>query len=251
MEKDYAKFIPPKKRSQSKTKGSAYFFIFLFVMVLLGAGGGYFLYVKQPAALFSKEVALLAHKKNLLNVKPVKKLTQANAAQAPEVQFDFYSELPNMQVTFSEPGAVAKSLTQLKAPSTVKIEEINSPEIKTASIKAEDIDELPELNAAAPASRATNQPDIFNTDELKTLLDAESQSSAAAHYVIQLGVFESEAAAARLLAAINAVGFEGNVVKSPSGYRVQQGPYASKELAKLTQQRLQKRGIISIIRKLA
>jgi cell division protein FtsN len=248
MAKDYAKFIPPKKRPQSKSKGSAYFFIFLSVLVLLGAGGGYFFYAKQPA-LFSKGFALLTHKKIPPAVKPVvKPLAQASA---PEVQFDFYSELPNMQVTFSEPGVVTKGLTQIKEPTAAKTADSKDPELKTAGIRAEDIDELPELNAPAPAtSSAAKQPDIFNTNALKSLLDAESQT-AGSQYVIQLGVFESLEAAQRLLAAINAVGFEGNVIKSPNGYRVQQGPYGSKELAKLTQQRMQKRGIISIIRKTA
>jgi cell division protein FtsN len=244
MAKDYAKFIPPKQRSQSKSKGSAYFFIFLLAMVLLGTTGAYFLLAKQPTAIFSKGMALLTHKKDPQAVKPVVKIAQS--VKPPEVQFDFYSELPNMQVTLSEPSLVAKGLTELKDPVVVA----KTESIKPETIKAEDIDELPELNDSTHALTVPKQPDIFNTDELKSLLDAENHS-ASGQYVIQLGVFESQAAAARLLEAINAVGFEGNVVKSPSGYRVQQGPYASKELAKLSQQRLQKRGIISIIRKTA
>ncbi len=260
MAKDYAKFIPPKKRPQSKSKGSAYFYIFLSVLVLLAASGGYLLYAKQPA-VFSKSLALLIHKKIPAVGKPaVKKVA---LAEPPAVQFDFYSELPNMQVTFSEPGVVTKGLTQIKEP--VKTADLKVSEIKTAVVKAEDIDALPELNApGATLNSAPKQPDIFNTNELKSLLDAENQTpgnqtgnqslgnlSAGAQYVIQLGVFESQAAAQRLLEAINAVGFEGNVVKSPSGYRVQQGPYGSREIAKLTQQRMQKRGIIAIIRKIA
>jgi cell division protein FtsN len=114
-----------------------------------------------------------------------------------------------------------------------------------------EITPAPGVEEHAPLTR---QPVIFNTADLGALLAAENTAQTS-QYVIQLGVFESEEAAHRMVAAINSVGFEGSVVKTQQGpqerFRVQQGPFASRELAKMTQQRMQKRGIISIIRKIA
>jgi cell division protein FtsN len=146
-----------------------------------------------------------------------------------------------MQVTLSEPSEAIKGLSQLKNPTVAKAPVTNP-------IPAVVMD-----NTAKP-------PVIFNTDELKSLLEAEvtpaaPTASASSQYIIQLGVFESESAAQRLLEAVNSVGFEGNIVKTEHGdqslYRVQQGPFETRDLAKLTQQRMQKRGIISLIRKIA
>jgi cell division septation protein DedD len=252
MAKDYAKFIPPKQRpSKTKARGTEYFFILLLVLVICSAGG-YFIFASptktfaagtENTTFLSKALALVKHKKTVAIAKPAAK-KMAEASDTPSVQFDFYSELPSMQVTLSTPSEAVKGLSQLKNPTAVKAASANT------------IPAVAMVNAAKP-------PVIFDTNELKSLLEAEVTPatpaaptvSTASQYIIQLGVFESEPAAQRLLEAINSVGFEGNIVKAESGdqpmFRVQQGPFESRDLAKLTQQRMQKRGIISIIRKIA
>ena len=241
MAKDYAKFVPPKQRySQEQPKVAEYFFIFLLVLVICGASG-YFLFQKKfvdgDSPLARAMVFLHLKKPAVITVAKIipKKLVKSNSPDQPQVQFDFYSELPNMQVTLSEPAQGAKGMAQLITTPKPKISETPAVEVTPAAVK-------PTV--------------VFDSSDVDNLLASEtgitSHASNSTAFYIQLGVFESETGAKRLLEAIQSVGFDAHVAKSLFGnrtlYQVTQGPYETRELAKMTQQRMQKRGIISIIR---
>jgi cell division protein FtsN len=252
MAKDYAKFVPPKQRyTQQKPKGAEIFFIFLLVLVICAASG-YFLFQKNlhGSPILTDRTLVFLHLKKAPPKPVVVKLAKNTINKTPaepQVQFDFYSELPNMQVTLSEPAQGVKGLTQL-IPAKPKVIAAADPVSEPANLAQGTLD----------APLANKHSVIFNTAEVDNLLEAETRPVTSAHtqpYVIQLGVFESETGAQRLVEALKSVGFEPEIVKiTLSGremYQVTQGPFSNRELAKLTQQRLQKRGIISIIRQTA
>jgi cell division protein FtsN len=201
----------------------------------------------------------------------------ASHSDAEPVRFDFYNALPNMQMPVENlqppvpaappPASVAvvsdtpatsaatppdatpetPSLPQTEeAPPTTAAAEPTVPEsapVTTAAITTPD-------TAAVTPVVATAATPVFNAKEITDLLAAEQGLT---RYVVQLGVFQTEVAANRLRDAIASVGFPVRVVKSKQGnhriYSVQQGPYDTAALAKSTQQRLAKRGIISTIQK--
>jgi cell division protein FtsN len=244
-------------------------------------------------SLFAKLVALVHHKKPTA-VDPklaANKKAAVTDGQPQPVHFDFYDELPNMQMPAedSQPSSVASAPAPTPKPALPE----SVAEAPSASAEPEVANATPPTNpgqpaapiatvaeakpaqpvpvsaaqsvavnatqpSATPAPRlatakpvaSTAAPRIFNPEEVSDLLAAEHGVS---RYVIQLGVFQSEEAANRLREAIVSVGFDAVVVKVKEGnhksYHVQQGPYATAELAKVSQQRLEKRGIISIIKK--
>jgi cell division septation protein DedD len=62
-------------------------------------------------------------------------------------------------------------------------------------------------------------------------------------YVLQLGVFNNEAAAAQARVSLLLAGVEVDMVKNPEGYCLQQGPYIDLAQAKLARQRLETKGM--------
>jgi cell division septation protein DedD len=249
MPKDYAKFVPPKSRQANQSKWPVVLIAAVFFVLAAGVVSGIYFYSKNSAATsawFDNFIAALHHKKN--NAKPAP-THLANAAEnkSQGVRFDFYEQLPNMQMPTD----------------ATEIANVPPPVIMTPA-------KIAPMVVAAPAN-------VFNPDEVTQLLDAEQPKPAKpqvtvkpvavpvpaphpveaeitlppAHFIIQLGEFETETAAKGLLQAINSVGFEAQVVKiSREGrkiYKVQQGPYISMALAMQSQQRMQKRGLISTI----
>src|SRR3990167_6707576 len=95
---------------------------------------------------------------------------------------------------------------------------------------------------------------IFSHEVLeRDLHDSVSDHKEIARYYIQLGTFEEASGAARLRVALLDAGFTTQVIKISSGqrimYRVQLGPYVSQSQVRTMQQRMQKRGITSVIYK--
>jgi cell division protein FtsN len=259
MAKDYAKTVVAKSRSPKQSRWRVEYIVIILVLVVGFTLGAYFFYQhamqktqaqvdaqsstqSSPHSWLSKLALLLEHhKKTAALSKTTKTVAMETDHQPPSVHFDFYNELPSMQVTAS---SLASSNSMHSMPVAPKV--VSHPDTEENK------------PAAAPA--------IFNADEVSNLLSAETQSVPDAktkiaavrpnqQYMIQLGAFETEQGANRLLAALSDVGFQAKIVKgNHSGkplYHVQQGPYSTFELAKSNQQRLKKRGIDGMIRKIA
>ena len=290
MAKNYAKFVPPKSRSRKKQwRTEVVVAIFLVVTGVLAFGS--FLYVERSqgaggqhlAAVFSKLVALVHPKKITVPEKQTPAKSVAVAKSGPEpVHFDFYNELPNMQMPAEDQQTVASSTPPpkvtpaapteappaLPAPVVAAAQPSSAVDEPVAVATAAPVADAAMVAAAKPAQVPVPQPaapvkaappviakipppaPVFNPEEVSNLLAAEHGLQ---RYVIQLGVFQSQAAARQLREAIMSVGFDVVVVAVKQGnhkvYHVQQGPYESAALAKLSQQRLEKRGIISVIQK--
>lgn len=158
--------------------------------------------------------------KGLANETVAKKKTispQKNDAPKP-LHFEFYTALPNMQVTPSQPALEAKQA---------------------------------EIKVVADKKIAASQPKaIVSREELeKELSDHFKQT-----YIVQLGVFRTSAAAYRYHQTAIQSGFNASIVKLRAAekeiYRVQMGPFFNKVDAKGAQQKLQKQGMDSIVLKM-
>jgi cell division septation protein DedD len=261
MAKDYAKFVPPKSRSTKKNTWHAGH-TFAFMFVLLGVlASSYVVYavkaqttgtnVERMSVVWSKITTFVQHKKLALKTIPV--TVVANNAPPP-VRFDFYNELPNMQMPVDDSQNVASApppppLSPSK-PMPVAVSEPQPVPQDTAPVIPVAI-----KNKPIDATASVEKPAI-NADDVGDLLAAEHPAEQIVErYVVQLGIFQSEEAANKLREAITSVGFEATVVKVAHGkqkfYHVQQGPYENVASAKLSQQRLGKRGIVSVIQKLS
>jgi cell division protein FtsN len=244
MPKDYAKFVPPKSRLHHPQKFPVILaaVVGLFLLAIVSAGVYFFTRDADVRADFYLKMTDLVHHKKTV-AKDAQQVASAEAAKPQTVRFDFYEQLPNMQMP-TDAAAIPSAPAPFVAPAP-----------KLASIPAPTV-------AANPApSRAA----IFNPDELTHMLEAAQPKARPAtvvtavpqpaspheRFTVQMGEFSTDAAARGLLDAIKSVGFDARVVKiSRSGrtiYQVQQGPYDSMVLATQAQQRMQKRGLISTI----
>jgi cell division protein FtsN len=266
MPKDYAKFVPPKSRLNLPHRWPVKLAVVVaVVLVLAGLGGYYYIATSMPEQgdFMGKLNALIHHKK--IPGKEVAKLASAQPAQPRTVRFDFYEQLPNMQMPAdnpmitSSPAPVATSVLtttpELTAQPPVPMP---IPAARVAPVAR------PVAQSAPPHTPAAPAPAAFNPEELTHLLETEHPkpapvtpvitapaTQAANHYIIKMGDFDTESGAKGLVSAINSVGFDAKVVKISRGgrtiYQVQQGPYESMALASQSQQRMQKRGLISTI----
>jgi cell division protein FtsN len=245
MPKDYAKFVPPKSRRAEEKNVPVKLFAFIFVVLLAGVLGGVYLYAKNPAAgsAWLKDV----------NKPAPNKLTTAE--EKPQVRFDFYEQLPNMQIpTDANEIASVPPPAAIMSPAKIAPMVISSP---TNSFNPDEVTQLLEAEQTKPAVikplKTVSPPAAVAVAKAPALAADAEIPLPAERYVVQLGEFDSEPAAKALLQAINSVGFDAQVVKiSRAGhkiYKVQQGPYLSMSLALQSQQRMQKRGLISTILK--
>lgn len=144
----------------------------------------------------------------------VKKIAISEKKPALPVHFEFYTALPNMQVTVDSPESVTQAVNQ--------------------------------IHQAKPETIANA---VTNAGELEQQFE---QALAQSHYVIQLGVFTSAEAAERYKMLLKNKGFSVVVIrltKKKITYRVQLGPFLNKDQAYLTQHELQKQGFGGIVRK--
>jgi cell division protein FtsN len=71
----------------------------------------------------------------------------------------------------------------------------------------------------------------------------------AEHYSLELGVFKSQAEASEARVSLLFAGIEAEIVKDKTGYRLQHGSYIDKKQARMAQVELQRKGVVSVIRK--
>jgi len=237
--------------------------------MILGSVGlaGYAYYAKTGKSLMADRYSVnsllskvtapfQAHDHSVM--KPVLKTVAKKPATEktePTVQFDFYDELPNIQMAVSTTSNIVTAERSVK-PDVVaaKLDKIPDAILKPMPVIAK------KLVKQQPASiiAQVKKPDLFSANEVSQLLASENDLVTPVNspaYLVQLGVFETAKAAELLRDAISSVGFDARVVRVQIShrqlYQVQQGPYETKQLALQSQQRLQKRGIVSVILKSA
>ena len=262
MPKDYAKFVPPKSHPAPTSKVSLALLIGgIVALALLASGTLYYLISTrdpaQPSPALVRITEFFQHKKTQL--KDAAKLADDQPPKPQSIRFDFYEQLPNMQMPID-------ASVLARAPTPLNSVVITPPPAAKAALK-------PELAAPAAATKpvkiaaanpvttakAATVPS-FNPDELTNLLETVQQRSKTLppaalgvneRFLLDLGEFNTEFSAHEMLAAIKSVGFVARVVKVAHGnrtlYQLQQGPYESMLLALQAQQRMQKRGLISSV----
>lgn len=293
MAKDYAKFVPSRPKQAKKAgwrKVIAPVFILFFLTSVVA---GYFTYQKKSAdvapnpkaeAFAAKITALFGrHKKETPTDEKTKPKAAALAQNevAPPVQFDFYSELPKLQVTLPETAPAAAPPRMNKpannVPPVAAVAKAQPQVAENSALASAEIKSQPEL---VPAEDSPEPQSVFKPEELDQILahdetaapktapakiaPAKTTTKIAApkvvttkadQYLLHLGSFDTQKAAKIWCAALIEVGFRADIIKGNQGghviYHVRQGPFANAALAKVSQQKLQRRGIASsVIKKL-
>jgi cell division protein FtsN len=215
MAKDYARYTVKSKKRLTEKGWYHRLLLIIFLLCLVSAMLLGWYAVKNKRLDFSKKnlidwvtqmKTLLSHKKVMslpfTKTKPIK-----SAKQELEVQFDFYTELPKMQVTLPETEKIASKPLIMEYSST----------------------------------KDPRKKDLSNEHN-------EGQ------YVLQMGIFKSEPAARQMQISLLLTGFDAQIVKSMAAnhafYRIQQGPYPTIARAKIIQQQLQNKGIVSLVKKI-
>jgi len=152
--------------------------------------------------------------------KAVTKTPQPQAsAKNDEIQFDFYTELPSMQVNMPA-SAQLKSVVKTVQADHLATQIDDSIKTVMARKLAADIKDIKDINKKAPLQ-----------------------------FILQLGEFSQQVNASQLRLSLLLAGIETEVIKLPEHkFRVQQGPYASERQAKLAQNRLSRKGFESSIK---
>lgn len=233
--KDYAKRNRYKKKPASDKKRGQFEIMLAGFAIFIGAIG-YWVHVHRMAdatemaqqqgantTWAAQLKAIFTHKTP--EIPAEKKLLASNNAHADAnegVKFDFYTQLPAMQVNVPPVSAA-------KAPPVVSSDKLTA-----------DIDRS-----------------IKEAHTTKSQIDRHDGNPATSKqpYVIQLGIFKDRMAAKELRVSLLLAGVDADVVKitvqNQDNYRVQAGPYVSTKAAKLAQQKISRKGIESIILKLA
>jgi len=220
MSKDYAnkKMFTHRHRPQHERRFFPLIGAMFAVVCLLGAIG-YAFHVHRP--IFAKEhfAAWVSQAKVIMSRKdktPIK-TTPPASAQHDEIQFDFYTELPNMQVNF--PASAQSKLFSITAA--------RKPVNKLAG-------QIDESIQSAIAQHKANS----------TKLTPQSPQ-----FTVQIGEFKDPLNASQLRLSLLLAGIETEVVKiAAHTYRVQKGPYTSERQARLFQRQLSKKGFESTIK---
>lgn len=219
MRKDYAKniFIAQRRSNKRSTRFSAIVIVFLTAFVI--STSAFWIYkhngIKESMTIVVSELKTLMGRKNsdpLKTTKTAVNPANANTEDKP-IRFDFYTELPKMQVN------VPNDASQ-KNPSS-----------------------SPAVNSARPGALAFTGA---------TSLDKKSKAAPPTNqFILQLGVFKDEISANQLRLSLLLSGIETDVIKLENRtYRVQKGPFASTNQAKSMQRRLNKKGFDSDVRPL-
>jgi cell division septation protein DedD len=226
MRKDYAKYTfstkqPPKKPGQWQWYSVG------ALVVCVGLFVGWFYIHKQGATTKAVWSSWLHHNNTLNNKeKSIEKVVAEAKSTPPLPHFEFYNELPDMQVTLP---VIAESQPIVEARANPSVEEVvattASPEPKAVAQS---------VTPSSPMPVATNTPPTKG------------------NYLLQVGAFRNESAASQVRLSLLLAGFEANIIRTQAGnaviYRLQQGPYSITE-AKAVQQKLMKKGISSVVKK--
>lgn len=203
MPKDYAKI---RRQTSQNDRRFVSGMGLIFAVIFLMAGIAYALYTHQQVFSKTRLLSWLGHAKTVTAPQNVKQVS----AQNEEVQFDFYTELPNMQVNL---------------PSSAKAQLF--PQKTTGQIDAS-IQSVIEQHQAKMV--AIKKP--------------------AAQFFVVIGEFKDLIGASQLRLSLLLAGIETEVIKTEKEtYRVQQGPYASERQAKTKERLVNQKGFESTIDK--
>ena len=145
----------------------------------------------------------------------------------PQVHFEFYHTLPNVQLELPNAIVMAKNTnqhaTQVITPHKPLVDKTNRTSSNLAS-----------AFVVAPEE-----------------LERELSNQLKQKYLIQLGVFRGNLAAKRYHNKLTRAGLKVSIVKIKLGkedvYRIQQGPFFDKDRAKSMQKMLHQKGIASLV----
>lgn len=230
MRKDFAKRKLSAKQASVRRWGWI-FFAFAAAIFFLAAGCLIFQYKEKMfntpfiSSFFSRAQIWIAARKNHLQkgvVRDTAAKTQSFAVskhQAPApIHFEFYTALPNMQVTLPAP-----------------VMEVQKKEDRVAAVKK---------------SPAVNKVVVVSAEELEKELSRHFMQNT---YVLQLGVFRHAASADSYHKTLAAAGFDASIITlrraEKETYRVQLGPFLNKVQAKEMQRKLLEKGMEGVILK--
>lgn len=138
------------------------------------------------------------------------------SAENEEIQFDFYTELPNMQVNL---------------PQSAQLKTVSVPVHKSEEKMAGQIDQ-----------------------SIKTVMTqqlAKENKKQVGRFIVELGEFKDQLNASQLRLSLLLAGIETEIIKiADRQYRVQQGPYQSERQAKSAQRKLDRKGFESSIKEI-
>lgn len=182
--------------------------------------------------------------KNLTKAKQL--VANKEEAEPPPIHFEFYTALPNMQVKVDTSNENEAKNFKPNMPVNTKTELALSNHLNQATTgNSEKV-----IVDANKSSSVTTNVNIVSANELERELSAQIQQDA---YIVQIGIFKNAAAAERYRQSMAQLEYKLAVVKTMLAekevYRVQLGPFSDKTQAKLAQQRLLKKGLSGIVRK--
>lgn len=273
MAKDYARRVFLTRQTPKKNRWRLPFVIFLALIVVLGSS--YWIYLSKcskpvrvteesvsvtESSLSAAEKSLIAAEKSfiateksfwsrmLASIKTHKKTHEDKHVQTAqkknakpnaetEVHFDFYNELPNMQVTIPEtkpsPVVATKTASTSPVPTTLNQKKVAEMHLKN------------DLNMLS--KEAVPTPKILDPEA--PLPVGEKRSA----FILQIGLFKQLHDAKESRVTLLLSGCEAQIVtiKTPEGfiYRLQRGPFINEAEAKKLQRYLQRKGIETILKK--
>jgi len=205
MARDYAN----KRVSRPQRKIPRVFLAIFAVFCLLGALAIYAVHHQQgmPNWLSSAK-GLVGHKE---------KNTFAIASAPPEeIQFDFYTELPNMRVNLPVSAEAKPFSTIIRKPTEQALQPID----------------------------LTSKID----ESIKSALKQQGTQKAAVQFIVQINEFNEQISASQLRLSLLLAGIETEVVKTAEGkFRVQKGPFTSEHQAKAVQRQINNKGFDATI----
>ncbi|HSW69223.1 MAG TPA: SPOR domain-containing protein [Gammaproteobacteria bacterium] len=208
MSRDYANKNRRKPRGESRFVLAGIF----AVVCLIGAIIYAFHVHEQTVAVWMNHVKTLMSRKNNSSVKTP---LPSAVAENDEIKFDFYTELPNMQVNLP-------ARTETK-PFSISVHKQT----------------LPPVNLAG------------KIDESIQAVMAEQVKKPPLQFIVEIGEFKDRLNASQLRLSLLLAGIETEVIKTEQQtYRVQLGPYGSERQAKSSQRRLNNKGFESTVKKL-
>lgn len=228
MSKDYAnKNRLTRQRKQAPRPTFVSLAAAIFAIICFVGAAVYFIHAYERSAFFSKEpvATWFNDAKTMISRenKPIKKESPPIVSPHEDIQFAFYTELPNMQVKLPQSA-------QLN-PFPVTVPKMDKSESKQAE-----------------ADHLAGQID----QSIKTVmaLHVANTKNTTTRFILQLGEFNDRLSASQLRLSLLLAGIETDIVKTADQkYRVQQGPFANEHQAKSAAQKLNKKGFEgSIIR---
>jgi cell division protein FtsN len=237
MRRDYARYR--SKKNAPKKNWRQIGIMLLGLLVMLVGSGGYWFYQHKTSAIYAVEStegsfwahvkAIFSHKKSSAHLAKAKSTVTPPKEEG--VHFDFYTELPNMQVT----------------PAVVDETPAPRPLLKSAQKKSDtDKKNLQKIQEDLEKT--------VDTEKSKSMIHIEAQANIP-EYIVQMGVFEDVSGASQSRLSMLLAGLESDVVKvteeGQDFYRVQQGPFTTMAEAKAAKQRLERNGVDAEVKKLS